>query len=194
MLNSREALARIVALRADLGVLTGTVRDPRLVTMPFFEDRLVVVVSARHPLARQRAVHVRRLGGERMILREKGSATRARVESEFRRVGVAIASTMELASNEATLQTVGRNHGIALVSSEMVRREVEAGRIAALEVRGVSLRRTFWFVCRRERSHYPTITQFIGHSPYRPGDASYREDPRQRARARWGEAAGWSSE
>ncbi|HET7875393.1 MAG TPA: LysR family transcriptional regulator [Methylomirabilota bacterium] len=161
VVNSREALKRVAALQSDLGVLTGPVRDPTLVTVPFFEDRLVLAVARDHPLARRRSVDVRRLAGERMIIREKGSATRALVEAELRRAGVKVEASMELASNEATLQTVSSGHGLAIVSAEVVQRDVEAGRIAAVALRGVDLKRTFWFVCRRERAHYPTVREFI---------------------------------
>ncbi len=161
VLNTEQALSHLLGLHADLGVMPAQTRDPRLVAVPFFEDRLVLAVSARHPLAQRRAVDVQSLRHERMIMREKGSGTRALIESEFRRAGVEIEATMELASNEATLEAIAAGHGVAVVSAEMVRRDVEARRIVALEVRGVTLRRTFWFVSHRERAHYPTVRQFI---------------------------------
>lgn len=161
VLNTEQALSHLAGLHADLGVMPVQARDARLVAVPFFEDRLVLAVSPRHPLARRRVVDVQSLKHERFIVREKGSGTRALIESEFRRAGVEVEATMELASNEATLEAIAADHGIALVSAEMVRRDVEARRIVALEVRGVTLRRTFWFVFHRERAHYPTIRQFI---------------------------------
>jgi LysR family transcriptional regulator, low CO2-responsive transcriptional regulator len=161
VLNSQEALARLRALQADLGVMTGEIRDARLVTVPFFEDRLVLAVAPGHRLARRRSVPARDLAGEPLITRERGSATRALIEAEFRRAGVTLEAAMELASNEATLQIVAAGHHAAVVSAEMARREVEAGRIVALPVRGVNLSRTFWFAFPKERAHYPTIQEFI---------------------------------
>jgi DNA-binding transcriptional LysR family regulator len=161
VMNSQEALAYLTGLQADLGVMTGTVRDRRVRTVPFFEDELVLALPPGHRLASRRSVDVSQLAGERMIVRERGSATRELVESEFRRAGVRVEITMELASNEATLQAVASGNGCAVVSAEMVHRETEARRIVAVRMRGVALRRTFWFAFPAERAHYPTINKFI---------------------------------
>ncbi|MDR7483594.1 MAG: LysR family transcriptional regulator [Armatimonadota bacterium] len=161
VLNSRDALASLADLRVDLGVMPGEMSDARLVTVPFFEDRLVLAVHPGHRLAGHRSIAVRQLQGERMIFRERGSGTRALIEAELRRAGVRVRPVMELASNEATLEAVAAGQGVALVSAEMARRAVETGRLAAVDVRDVRLRRTFWFVFRRDRAHYPTIRAFI---------------------------------
>jgi DNA-binding transcriptional LysR family regulator len=161
VLNTEEALAHLAGLHADLAVVPGDIDDPRLVTVPFCEDRLVLAVSPRHPFARRRTVHARALAGEPMIVRERGSATRALIEAEFGRAGVTVEAAMEFASNEATLEAVAADHGVAVVSEAMARREVEARRVVALEVRGVALRRSFWLAFRRDRAHYPTVRQFI---------------------------------
>src|SRR5687767_6447060 len=161
VLNSQEALAHLAGLHADLGVMTGAIRDRRLRTVPFFEDELVLALPPGHRLAGRRSVDVTHLAGERMIVRERGSATRALIESEFRRAGVRLQTTMELASNEATLQAVAVGNGCAIVSAAMARRAAEARRIAAVRVRGVALRRTFRFAFPAERAHYPTIQKFI---------------------------------
>lgn len=144
--NSQDALAVLLGGEADLGVLTGPVRDRRLQAQPFFEDDLLLAVAPGHRLARRRSVAVRELAGEPLILREPGSATRALVESELRQAGVRFETTMELASYEATLQAVVAGVGAAIVSSVVLRRDVEARRLVALRVRGVTLRRTFSFV------------------------------------------------
>lgn len=161
VLNSQEALAHLAGLHADLGVMTGAIRDRRLRTVPFFEDELVLALPPGHRLAGRRSVDVRQLTGERMIVRERGSATRALIETEFRRAGVRYETTMELASNEATLHAVAVGNGCAIVSAEMARRDAEARRIATVRVRGVALRRTFRFAFPAERAHYPTIQTFI---------------------------------
>ncbi len=161
VLNSAQALGRLRAREADLGVMTGEIADRRLVTLPFFEDRLVLVVAPGHRLARRRSVHARDLAGEALIVRERGSATRTLIESEFRRASVPVRAAMELGSSEATLELVAAGRHAAVISAAMARREVQAGRLVALAIRGVSLTRTFWFAYPRERAHYPTIREFI---------------------------------
>jgi DNA-binding transcriptional LysR family regulator len=161
VVNSREAVARLRAREADVGILTGAVSDPRLIASPFVEDRLVLAVGARHRLARRRAVAARELAGLPLIMREQGSATRALIESELRRVGVRPEVAMEVASAEATLRLLAAGPHAAVLSAEIVRRDVEAGLLAALTIRGVRLRRTFWLAVPRERAEDPTVRALL---------------------------------
>lgn len=159
--NSRRVAERILALVDDLGILTGEPQNPDLVLEPFCEDPLVLIVPPQHPWAKRRAVSLRDLGDQPFILREPGSATRALVEGRMAAHGLALQVAMELASNEAIKRAVEMGTGVTLISAAIVRREVEARRLAMLRVREPGLVRRFYFAYHRERRESPLIRAFL---------------------------------
>lgn len=159
--NSHRVAERILSLADDLGVLTGEPKDPHLVLEPFCEDPLVLIVHPQHPWARRRTVSLRELAAQPFILREPGSATRALIESRMAADGIGLRVTMELGSNEAIKRTVELGNGVTLISAAIVRREVEAGRLAMLRVRGPGLVRRFYFAYHRERRDSPLIRALL---------------------------------
>ncbi len=63
--------------RTDVAVLAHVDPDPRLVAIPYRRHRVVVMCPADHPFARRRGIRVREMHGQRLIVREAGSTTRA---------------------------------------------------------------------------------------------------------------------
>jgi aminoethylphosphonate catabolism LysR family transcriptional regulator len=155
--NSRRVAQRVLALTDDLGVLSGEPRDPSLALEPFCEDPVVLIVPPAHPWARRRAVSLRELRGEPLILREPGSATRAFIEDRMAAAGVDLHVTMELGSNEAIKRTVETGNGLTLISAAVVHREVAAGYLALVRIRERGFVRRYYLGYHRERRESPLI-------------------------------------
>jgi DNA-binding transcriptional LysR family regulator len=88
------------------------------------------------------------------VLRESGSGSRWCVEQALARVGVAphdLRIALELGSNEAIKEAVLRGVGVAILSKHAVRKEVRAGRLHALKVMGLCLKRDIFVVWDRRR-------------------------------------------
>ncbi len=111
--NSQRVVERIAGLREDVGILSGPVRDERLVVRPFLEDELVILVPPGHAWSTRRGVSLHELGEQPLILREPGSATRALMEERLRQAGIHPRVSMELGSNEAIKRAVEMGMGVA---------------------------------------------------------------------------------
>jgi DNA-binding transcriptional LysR family regulator len=114
-----------------------------MASKPHFEfqflahDRLVLVMPAKHPLARRQKVSVNDLYRYPLVLREVGSGLRHCLEESLERNGLSISGLnvkLELGSNEAIKDAVRRGIGVAVLSIYTVRRKINNGvRTATIE-------------------------------------------------------------
>jgi LysR family transcriptional regulator, low CO2-responsive transcriptional regulator len=91
------------------------------------------------------------LSEQPLLMREQGSATRHLTERALQQAGIPYKVTMELDHTEAIKQAVMAGIGVSLVSAHAVRREIAAGHLASVRVRGLTLRRHFHVIHARGR-------------------------------------------
>ncbi|MBI1733989.1 MAG: LysR family transcriptional regulator [Candidatus Rokubacteria bacterium] len=142
--NSRVIEDQVRANQLDLGVVGGHGLAPgeRCVAAGLV-DELALIVAPRHPWARRREIAPERLGGQRVLIREPGSATREVMERALHGAGVTLPTTMELDHTEAIKQAVMAGLGVALVSVHAVRGELATRRLRVVRLRGLRIRRHF---------------------------------------------------
>jgi DNA-binding transcriptional LysR family regulator len=117
------------------------------------EHPLIVIASPEHPLAGRSRIGVQELAGERFLIREEGSGTRASFEAFFANVArPEHVGGMEIGSNETIKQAVIGGLGIALISGHTVAAELADGRLTALDVTGLPIKRQWFIVHRADRS------------------------------------------
>ncbi len=135
--NSADVATAVLDGAADLGFAEGAINDPGLTLVTVARDRLVVVGSPDHPLAKRRRVSPRNLMEATWILREPGSGTRSAFEAALlaRDIDAALlTSALELPTNEAVCTAVRSSDHLTVVSDLVARPHVDAGRLALIAV------------------------------------------------------------
>ena len=155
--NTRTVRQRLLALEDDLGMLGGATEDGTLIVRPFARDTMMAIVSREHPWAKRKAVTLKALGREPLILREPGSAGRETVERALRSAGIEPRAVMEMTSTEAIKQAVEANGGVGILARAVVQRDVRGGHPRALPVRGGDLTLRLAFAYHRERADSPLL-------------------------------------
>lgn len=143
--NREVLLERLARNQDDLYILGQTPEHMNVVTEPFADNPLVVVVRSDHHLVPEKDIAPSRLWDIPFILREPGSGTRLAAEKFFERHRVVLKARMELGSNEAVKQAVSGGLGITVLSASTIRAELSRGELAVLDVRGFPLERK-WYV------------------------------------------------
>ncbi|MEK9663258.1 MAG: LysR family transcriptional regulator [Candidatus Nanopelagicales bacterium] len=143
--NRAEVLTALEDYDVDLVIMGRAPARLDVVDDVFGNHPYVVIAAPDHPLVRERNVLVSRLAQETMLVREPGSGTRLHVEALLE--GYPVDVGMEMTSNETIKQAVMANLGVALISAHTVAAELADGRIAALDVEGLPIRRQ-WRVAR----------------------------------------------
>lgn len=166
--NSHEVTNDVLRMEADLGLIEGECRDSVLVSEPWCQDSLVVVVAPGHvPLregvqgggAQDSLLSDAELASMPWILREPGSGTRRVFEQAMRGRRLTPRVRMALEQTEAVKQAVAAGLGASCLSRLSVAGELARGELIALET-PLSLRRRFSLVWHPERYRSPLWQAF----------------------------------
>jgi len=136
IVNTAQAAQAVRDGLADLGFVEGDVEDDALAVRKIADDRLVIVVGARHPWARQKTIAASRLKSSCWVLREPGSGTRAMFERGLRASGLKLSDlriALELPSNEAVRAAVEASDCATAISELVAAPSLAAGTLHRIE-------------------------------------------------------------
>jgi len=148
---SRKIVERIESGALDVGVVTLPVRSPSLKIHPIFRDRLMVMVSPRHLLAKHPAVTVEEVAQHPLIFPKTGY-TRQLLDKLFRPYREQLRVTMELPSVGMIKNFVAAGLGATLISASFAQNEARAGQVALIPLKGAELWRELGLIYRKDRS------------------------------------------
>lgn len=156
--NSAEMLEGLLTYESDVAILPEMGKDPRFFTEPYGQSRIVLVVARDHPWAARKAVRLNELKGQRLILREVGSATRRLFEDTLTKAGVEVQRVLEIESREAVLETVAAGIGIGVAVEGETHPD---SRLHALRVSDAPMTLELEIACLAERREAPAIKAFF---------------------------------
>jgi DNA-binding transcriptional LysR family regulator len=146
---------------------------PSLEEHLLMNDRLVAIVAPANRLAAKNELSIEDLAFEPLILPSRDMLTRRSVEERFHHLGLALDLAFEVNNTEAIKRMVAQNLGASILCELEVRREVEAGWVKALPVRGLDLSRYIYLYARKNEPLDPPFQEFLEYvtSQYGGGKA-----------------------
>ena len=159
MIGSSAWVANQVARREVSLGLAGEMDLPEGVTgEPFLDDELVGIAAPGRLRVRRGKVSLDDLGSETLLVRDRGSSTRAVADRQLARVGYRPAKRWELDSNEAIKRSVEAGLGIGFVSRLVVADELDGGKLVEFRVEGAEpMRRSVYLL--RPDGREPTAAE-----------------------------------
>jgi len=161
--DSQTAIGWITEGRAELGVVGARPTHRNVEYKELMPDEIVVIASAAHPWHARTHVALADLASEPLLLRERGSGTRAAFEAALDARGVDLASFRivgEMGSTQAIKQAVKAGVGLSVVSRRAVDEECKTGTLAALPFTDLKVARSFYLATRRDRTRSPLAEAF----------------------------------
>ena len=158
--NREQIIEQLESYSIDLGIMGRAPEDSNLLGTPFAPNPIGIVAAPAHPLSLRNQLTPLDLEHEPFIVREAGSGTRIAMDRYFLDAGVTIHPVMEADSNETIKQSVMAGIGIGMLSLHTVRLELASGRMVALRVAGLPLRRQWFVVHTRQRRLTPAAEEF----------------------------------
>ncbi|WP_276865621.1 LysR family transcriptional regulator [Mediterranea massiliensis] len=146
--NTREMEAALQEHRIDLAMVEGVTRLPNLRYTPFLEDELVVVVRTGSRLPVDDEITPLQLARLPLVLRERGSGTLDVFERAMLQHNIKLSTLhvlMYLGSTESIKLFLEHTDCLGVVSIRSVSRELYAGRLRVVEVKGLEMKREFNF-------------------------------------------------
>ena len=123
------------------------------------EDQLVVICSTKNPLSKKNSLSLEDLKNQNIIMREKGSGTRAILENLLITHHIPYVAKWECHSDIAIMDAIRHNIGIGVLSTRSVTDFASKKEIHAAIIEGTSLKRTF-YICYNQ---YKPMTSQMQH-------------------------------
>lgn len=159
--NRASLLERLAARDDDLYLFADAPEAGDIVRQAVLANPLVVVAAPSHRLTRARGLSLADLAHEPLVLRERGSGTRACVLGVFARAGLTPDVRMELASDEAIRAAVAHGAGIGVVPRRAFAPDAASESLVELDVAGFPLERHWHFAYAAQARLSPAAVAFL---------------------------------
>jgi len=165
--NWRGIRQRIQDNADDLYVLSKLPGEPELTAHLIHSSPIAVYAPIGHPMGGARAIPFRDLAEQPFLLREPGSATRHIAQELCEHNGITPRVRMELASDEAVMQSVIANLGIALLPRQIVDLDGHRSQLCALDVEGFPVVRQWHIAYQRDKRLPEVAHAFVEYARLR---------------------------
>ncbi len=149
----------------DLGIIEGPVEvTENMELIPFLEDELVLAIPADHPFAAKESITLDELKTLPYITREPGSGSRlifeqALIDADFDIEELHM--VMELGSTTSIKSAIMGGLGISTISKWAIQDLLKTGKVTALNIEGLTLKRTFNIILNNDKFHSEATGKFL---------------------------------
>ena len=151
-----EVIGMLSRDEIDLAIMGTPPREFPTVASRFARHPMAFFVAPGHPLLAKPAPTLADIANANLLVRERGSGTRAAIERVYQEQGVALAIGSEISSNEAIKQMTAAGLGVAFLSVHACTLELRSRRLAVLAVPGVEVE-GHWHVMHKEARGVPKV-------------------------------------
>lgn len=166
--DTSEIKEAIIAGEVEAGIVGAKLKggSTLLKQDKLIDDEMKLIVPSSHPWAGKTSVDIATLLKEPFIGREKGSGTwdsisKAIADSGCNCTGDDLNISVRLGSNGSVIQGILNSAGVSIISTIAVQDYIDAGRLKALSVEGLNLKRHFFLTTHRKRTLSPLAMLFI---------------------------------
>lgn len=160
--TNKEVINHVLHNDADVGFTTMSSTHGHLITRPLFKDRIVLIASPQTARRHDHKVTSDELSHLPIIAYDRRSQFRTFVNSSFEAGGINPNIVMEFDSHEAVKTMVQLGLGVAMAPETAVRPDLEAGRLATMEIDGFPpIARTTCMIVRRGRAQSEALSHFL---------------------------------
>jgi DNA-binding transcriptional LysR family regulator len=149
--DTRQIEEGVIRNEFDCGFVGGHLAGAEVEVLPWIEDHILLVAPPNHPLARKRSVKIEDLRGQRLILREPGSATRAAIGAHLDKSDLKLETVMEMENPESVKKAVQSGLGISFISRLAVETELKAKSLVAVSIKSLDINRELKIVYRKDK-------------------------------------------
>jgi DNA-binding transcriptional LysR family regulator len=160
-LRSSEVYAAVLAGRAEAGLVAYPAARRGLVVEELWRDRLVLVCSPSHRLARRARVPLTELAGERFIAFAADLPTRKALDRALRGAGVVMRPEREFDNIETVKRTVEIDGAVSILPETTLANERRAGSLIPVEISSPDMWRPVGVVTKRNRAGSLALRRFL---------------------------------
>lgn len=165
IMNTKDIGSAVDNKTFDLGIIEGPLEQSEsITTRKFLEDELVLAMPADHPLATRSSITLDELKTLPYITREPGSGSRlifeqALIDADFDIEDLNI--VMELGSTTSIKSAIMGGLGISTISKWAIQDLLKTGKVVALNIEGLTLKRNFNIILNNEKFQSEATGKFL---------------------------------
>ena len=151
--NSHKVITKLLEGSADFG-FGGVVRpEPHIQYTMIHQEPFVFVVGISHPLAKKNLITVDDLKPYPFIWREHGTLIRRKMEEMLggKQATAVFNNVIEVQNVETVKRLVEEGFGVTIIPEIAVKREIEAGWLQVLQLKGLDLMASYYLLYPRKR-------------------------------------------
>ncbi len=148
-LHPDRVYERVLEGTADVGLVSFPRKSPKLESVPWREEKMVVACSPAHPFAQQLSIRPRELAGQQYVHFDRNLVIRRKIDRFLKEQRAPVEVVLEFDSIENIKQAVAIGAGVALLPEPTLSREVKARTLVAVALASSSFTRPLGIIHRR---------------------------------------------
>ncbi|MBS3906817.1 MAG: LysR family transcriptional regulator [Syntrophaceae bacterium] len=132
--NSEDMARSVLERKNELAFISQLNLDRRIKSLFFSTVEFVLVASPEHRFSERQSISLRELNGEPVILREKGSGSRAAILRKFQEYGIWPSVILEASSLDFIVGYVKQNRGVSFMFEPDIKEELEKGTLKVIPI------------------------------------------------------------
>lgn len=147
--------------RADIGLVAYPKARPGLRAITCWQERLVLVMSHDHALAKKRPIHLSQLQGQRFVGLTPEVPTRQQLDKILRKEGVRVSYIAELDNFETVKAAVSAEQAIAIIPESSAHQEVRQGTLFMRHIAADRMWRPMGAITHRPLPEKAALLEFL---------------------------------
>lgn len=132
--NSEDMARSVFEMKNELALISQLNLDRKIKSTFFSTVEFVLVTSPEHRFSQKKSISLRELNGEPVILREKGSGSRAAILRKFQEYGIWPSVIIEASSLDFIVGYVKQNKGVSFMFEPDIKEELKKGTLKVIRV------------------------------------------------------------
>jgi DNA-binding transcriptional LysR family regulator len=132
--NSEDMARSVLEMKNELAFISQLNLDRKIKSNFFSTVEFVLVASPEHRFSQRKNISLRELNGEPVILREKGSGSRAAILRKFQEYGIWPSVIIEASSLDFIVGYVKQNKAVSFMFEPDIKEEVEKGTLRVIPI------------------------------------------------------------
>lgn len=145
----------------DLALIEGYIHSEKILSEPFAKEKLILICTPCHPLAKKQLITLEDLKEEQFLLPEKGSRIRELIESAFRLHELPLRPFFESSSLSAIIHGVLANLGISFLPKTMLTEYLNRGDLRELPLCQTKLHLSYHLIYHQNKYLTPLMVDFM---------------------------------
>lgn len=147
----------------DIGFIGYKEKNSKLTVDEWVKDELLLIVPPDHPFAGREYILLDELKGQEFVWRKEVTGIGRFFEEKIRKAGknIDVTPSIIVSSTMSVLTSVQAGLGISVISKWVAEKPIEAGTIASVPIKDISLTRNLYIITHRITRKPPIVMEFL---------------------------------